>query len=320
MAATAAVGQGLEIVSAQYGAGGTWIDVAARLTPLVRDGGLVATVDVPTLGADPVPGVVKQLRVRYRSGGQENEAVVSDGETLRINSGSSNPSPAENRFSVSDLFSDRPAVAPSPVAPVTPAASLRILSARYYYGAQGVDVRDRVQALIRDDRLSAKITNQVMGSDPAIGKTKKLDIRYEYRGAVYDTTVSEDKTLNLPDPSARPVEGATSVQGSAPASSTNTVAPSSVLWRKSPESVGPLGTAGKLRVFYARYGAGSNWVDVRERLRPFLKEDGLSVAVNIDTMGTDPSPGAAKSLIVTFEVKGRTFERTVGDGQTLSLP
>ena len=82
----------------------------------------------------------------------------------------------------------------------------------------------------------------------------------------------------------------------------------------------PIGRAGGLRIFYARYGVTGREIDVRERLRPLLQNDVLNAVVGVDSMGADPAVGTPKTLTVIYEFRGRTLEKAVADGQALVLP
>ena len=77
-------GGGLQILSAEYGAGGRRIDISARLQQQLRDGRLRLRVDNASAGGDPAPGERKQLQLRYRLNGREQTRVVNEGQTLSL--------------------------------------------------------------------------------------------------------------------------------------------------------------------------------------------------------------------------------------------
>jgi hypothetical protein len=55
-----------ELLRAEYGSGGTWVDVTERVRALVNGDSLNMRVDNDTLGGDPTPGARKTLRLRVR--------------------------------------------------------------------------------------------------------------------------------------------------------------------------------------------------------------------------------------------------------------
>ncbi len=292
--------QPLEILSATYGAGSQTVNVTDRVRALVSNNSLVLTVDIPTLGTDPAPGTGKSLTVRYRLDGREGETIARDFEQLRIPlSTTAAPAAPTSGFSIADLYGNKPAAAPA-----TP--SLRILSARWGADTRYADVRANIEQRVQNNALSIRATNQNMGSDPAVGKDKFLIVQYEWQNATWEAQVKENGTLNLPASNARQI-------ASQPASPV-TAAP------QPGASIAPVGQAGGLRIFYARYGADpNNRVDVRERLRPYLQNDRLSLAVSGNTMGIDPG-GSPKILEVVYEYRGRTFLKEIPEGSTLTLP
>jgi len=75
--------QELRIVSARYGAQGTWVDVTDHLRQQVREGSLSVWASNGIAG-DPIYGVPKALRVIYQLDGQVDTCQVGEGEKLRI--------------------------------------------------------------------------------------------------------------------------------------------------------------------------------------------------------------------------------------------
>lgn len=199
--------QPLEIFSATYGAGGQAIDVTSRVRALVSNNTLVLTVDIPTLGTDPAPGIGKSLTVRYRLDGRDGEMIAHDFEQLRIPL-SATPAPSSG-FSISQLYANRPATpaaapssaAPQPGANITPvgqAGGLRIFYARY--GADPntrADVRERLRPYLQNDRLSLAVSRDSMGTDPG-GSSRILEVIYEFRGRTFLKEIPEGATLTLP--------------------------------------------------------------------------------------------------------------------------
>ena len=87
------------------------------------------------------------------------------------------------------------------------ASGLSIVSASYGAGNRFIDVRQRLQSRVQNDRLDLKVNNSAMGGDPVQGSDKTLRVRYQWAGRQYDVAVDEDKRLTIPtDQQAR--EGA----------------------------------------------------------------------------------------------------------------
>ncbi len=77
----------LEILKAEYGAHGKYVDVTAILRRYARDLPLVLLPSESynaSFGGDPVPNVVKQLRVQYRINGKPGEATFTENATILL--------------------------------------------------------------------------------------------------------------------------------------------------------------------------------------------------------------------------------------------
>ncbi|MFN7924484.1 MAG: DUF3395 domain-containing protein [Bryobacteraceae bacterium] len=289
--AAMAYAQQLEIVWARYGAGFNTIDVTDRVRSLVRDNTVTLTVDIPTLGSDPAPGTLKTLTVHYRLQGAESEVSARDSETLRV------PAASSGGFSISDLFKDKLPITQQVPAVSTTAPALMIVSARYGAGDKWRDVRDRLQGLVSNGKLSATINNQTMGGDPAVGQDKRIEVRYQYNGQTFDVTANEDRTLSLPSAQAA---------AAAPAPAPVTVASSAPM--------------APVTIVSARYGSGDKWVDVRDRMQGQLRDNRLEVTVSNQTMGSDPAVGKNKSLQLRYEQGGQLYDINVTEGKTARVP
>jgi hypothetical protein len=75
--------------------------------------------------------------------------------------------------------------------------SLAILEAWYGAGTARVDVVDKLNVRIQNGRLIAVVDN-VEFSDPAVGETKWLSIRYTYRGIGIERRFIEGSYFTLP--------------------------------------------------------------------------------------------------------------------------
>ena len=74
----------LVIHSAKYGAQGKTLDVTRLLNSRISAGRLRVLVCNDNLGADPIRGVVKELRVDYSYGSQRHQITVPERETLSL--------------------------------------------------------------------------------------------------------------------------------------------------------------------------------------------------------------------------------------------
>ena len=77
----------VEIVKAQYGAGTKWKEVTEALRRHVRGFPLIVLPSSSynsSLGGDPLPGIVKQLKVQYRINGKTGEATFPENATIML--------------------------------------------------------------------------------------------------------------------------------------------------------------------------------------------------------------------------------------------
>ena len=74
----------LQILRAEYGAGGRLSDVTAALNSRITDDQLNLQVTNDTMGVDPAKGKDKTLTVQYAYGSRTDELVVKEGEYLRL--------------------------------------------------------------------------------------------------------------------------------------------------------------------------------------------------------------------------------------------
>jgi hypothetical protein len=76
---------GLQIVKAEYGYAGNFVDVTDAIQNHIRDGTIKIKVSPSTAGVpDPNPNKLKSLSVQYEINGAPNSVQVDDGKTLNI--------------------------------------------------------------------------------------------------------------------------------------------------------------------------------------------------------------------------------------------
>lgn len=61
-----------------------------------------------------------------------------------------------------------------------------------------VDVTNRLNALVKDEKLVTEATNSLADSDPVPGILKFLDIEYKYQGEKIVKKFKENDAVNLP--------------------------------------------------------------------------------------------------------------------------
>ncbi len=275
-----------ELLRAEYGSGGNWVDVTDRVRALVNGDTLNMRVDNFTLGGDPAPGARKTLRLRVRDDyGREQLLTYPEKESfsLSIRSGyAGNPGGAGN-------YGGPPqpgyyAGAGNNGGPPQPAygGGLQIIRADYGIDNRFANVTSRLASLIQGNSLSLRVTNESMGGDPAEDHPKALNVWYSFNGRVANVTVNEKDTLNLPADSDF--------------------------------------FSGRLRVMRAQYGVGNRYADVTDLLNSQIQGDSLSLRVTNDVMGGDPDPEQRKQLIVFYIFNGRQSRVVVNEKGYLNLP
>lgn len=169
-AGTSANGSGeLRILAATYGQGRRIIDVTSLLQGKVTANRIDLQITNQAMGgSDPAPATVKELRVAYEYQGRRMETRVDENAFLRL---------------------------PDAVVPMR---GLYILSA--HWGAPGrmANVTGVLANLVQDNRLDITVGNAIMGTDPARGADKILQLVYQLDGQRFETTVEENKVLSIP--------------------------------------------------------------------------------------------------------------------------
>ena len=175
-------------------------DVKSRLDSMIQNNALRVVVNNASLGADPAPANKKLLRVSYQWQGQTFQTSVDENGTLVI------PDAA--------AVASQPATSTYPAASTTPAATtsnssggffggfsnvsgLRIVSATYGSGNRTMDVTNFLTSRIQNNTLSLSVNNETMGTDPAVGADKVLQVTYELNGNRQQVSVNEGKTLRI---------------------------------------------------------------------------------------------------------------------------
>ena len=74
---------------------------------------------------------------------------------------------------------------------------LTIESATYGAGGHSIDVRERLQNAVRDNRLKITVTVETMGKDSCHGMPKTLHVSYNSDGVLSHATVRDGEDLSI---------------------------------------------------------------------------------------------------------------------------
>ena len=74
----------LTILKAEYGANNTWVDVTEQVIGAMAENGVSIRAGNELTGSDPVPSVVKTLRVTYTLSDEKKEVAVKEGEPFQV--------------------------------------------------------------------------------------------------------------------------------------------------------------------------------------------------------------------------------------------
>jgi len=166
----------VNVISAVYGApddGSLRCNVTKTVQSVLNDPFPRIVVTNQEMGCDPAPEEHKQLCLYYNIGTQAKQAILNEGETLRLK---------VNRSVISVTHADY-GVLTSP--------------------EKTVDVTDKVIKILFDKRFRFVATPNELGvGDPAPGAVKKLTITYSVDGERYTESVDEFKTFFF-DPARR---------------------------------------------------------------------------------------------------------------------
>jgi hypothetical protein len=182
--ATSAAAQTWWVQSADYGAGNRRQDVTNTVRRLVS--GPSFRVNNNTMGGDPWKGADKTLRIvardrngairdfKYGEGATVNSAMFRGAAWNGGGGWNGGPGGGQNNY------------------------MLQITSARWGSGSRFQNVTPRLQSMVRNNRLSVKVTPQNMGADPTPGASKTLNVTYTWQGRPRNVTKVEGEMLNLP--------------------------------------------------------------------------------------------------------------------------
>jgi hypothetical protein len=170
----------LEVIAAYYGSERHFFDVTDAVKNQAQADGLNLMVGADALGGDPMPGVMKTLRVYLKWNGQFQLSESKDGDTLRVGR----------------------AMRATPREPVRPAAPpLTVTRATYGAGDRTLDVTSLVQSRVRENTLEFEV-GAVNLADPVPGTVKELVVTYTWQGQTREARARDGETLRLPNTAA----------------------------------------------------------------------------------------------------------------------
>jgi hypothetical protein len=181
-----------QILEARYGTARRNIDVTQTLRNLAQKDSSFHVTN-KTLGNDPDPGVVKTLRIYARGpGGATRTFEYGEDQVVMgtMFTGWSSGSWGQGGWN-SGWGHDSGSGAPPD--------GVTIVSAQYGEGPDRRDVTYRLRTMVRNGRISIRVNNDTMGSDPAPGRPKILWVTYHAGGrGQQQTKVYENTQLTLP--------------------------------------------------------------------------------------------------------------------------
>jgi hypothetical protein len=181
-----------QILGARYGTNARNIDVTPKLRELARqDARFQVTNNL--FGNDPDPGVVKTLRIYARGpGGATRTFEYAENNYVNgsLFSGWSGGDWGHGGWNSGWGYDNGSSV---------PRGGVTIVSAQYGDGHDRRDVTSLLNSMVRNGRISTRVNNDTMGSDPAPGRRKTLWVTYYVGGTGQrQTSVNEGGSLLLP--------------------------------------------------------------------------------------------------------------------------
>ena len=142
------------------------VDLTAKVQALLERGIRTVPASNGFAGRDPVPGVVKELRVDFVLDGKEKTVVVSENDSVSV------PEGARVKRVLYGMTDDRPPVS-------------------------SVDVTRQLRQRVKDGRLVVPANNEIAG-DPAPQVVKELRVNYHVNGEPGMRVVRENQILRIP--------------------------------------------------------------------------------------------------------------------------
>jgi hypothetical protein len=173
---------------------------------------------------------------------------------------------------------------------------INVLAAVYGTNINGIDVTSFCQAIVDQSDDDIYVENSTFDNqDPDHGVTKSFGIIFTNSARNGGNPIvlgcQEGTTLDL-----------------VPSSPTQTTVKQN-----------PLAPNGNIIVKYAGYGYQNNGNDVTAICQAFVNQGNLTMQVNNDVMGPDPSPGATKNFFIIYTVNGQEYAVACQEGTNITL-
>jgi hypothetical protein len=162
-----------EILRADYGSGGRWVEVTDRVRSMIQNNSLRFRVNGNSLGSVSTSGSSRVLRLQVRDANGRNQQITfRDNSSVRLQINGDGGS-----------LSSR----------------LQITHAEYGAGGRFTDVTSRLNSQVQNGQLHMQVNNDTMGGDPARNSAKTLRVEYTYGGRPLQVIVNENSQLILPN-------------------------------------------------------------------------------------------------------------------------
>jgi hypothetical protein len=79
-----------------------------------------------------------------------------------------------------------------------------------------------------------------------------------------------------------------------------------------------LASLASLEILSAKFGSGTNVINVKETVIELLQESAAGFRVNAGSLGGDPSPGVKKQVTIEYNFTGTNYVLTVPRGGQVS--
>jgi hypothetical protein len=296
--AASAMAQQYVILFADYGYANQRVDVTQRLRELARSNRSFRMGN-STFGVDPALGKVKTLRIHTRG---------PDGRTRMFEY-------REGSLVDGSMFSGWGGGNWG-----NKGGEYLILSAQYGVAARHVDVTQRLRQMAAQNSFF-RMGNSTFGVDPAPGQVKVL--RIYARGPDGRNHMFEYREGSIVDGSKFSGWGSGNWGNGGWNGGWNPSPVPPPVVRPPVRPPGPPtgGNPSQLTIQSASYGAGNRNRDVTARLQSMIRNGRLNTIINNTTMGSDPAPGAPKTLRISYSVgRAASQQVTAQEGSQLNIP